>query len=79
MITVAPAFAQVASTTSAGIAFARPGDTATGLVRKADLAMYASKLAGKGQVEEYVREQPIKALAIAAGVGVVLGILWKRS
>ena len=38
---------------SAGIAFATPGDTATGLVRKADLAMYASKLAGKGQVEEY--------------------------
>ena len=33
----------------------------------------------QGQVEEYVREQPIKALAIAAGVGVVLGILWKRS
>ena len=38
---------------SAGIAFAGPGDTATGLVRKADLAMYASKVAGKGQVEEY--------------------------
>ena len=33
----------------------------------------------QGQVEDYVREQPIKALAIAAGVGVVLGILWKRS
>jgi len=33
----------------------------------------------QGQVEEYVREQPLKALAIAAGVGVVLGILWKRS
>jgi ElaB/YqjD/DUF883 family membrane-anchored ribosome-binding protein len=33
----------------------------------------------QGQVEEYVRDQPLKALAIAAGVGVVLGILWKRS
>ena len=33
----------------------------------------------QGQLEEYVREQPVKALAIAAGVGVVLGILWKRS
>ena len=39
---------------SAGIAFAGPDDTATGLVRKADLAMYASKVSGKGQVEEYV-------------------------
>ncbi|GAB7005223.1 hypothetical protein JCM18899A_26960 [Nocardioides sp. AN3] len=38
---------------SAGIAFAALGDTATGLLRKADLAMYASKMAGKGQVEEY--------------------------
>ena len=33
----------------------------------------------QGQVEDYVREQPVKALAIAAGIGVVLGILWKRS
>ncbi len=33
----------------------------------------------QGQLEEYVREQPVKALAIAAGVGVILGILWKRS
>jgi diguanylate cyclase (GGDEF)-like protein len=38
---------------SAGIAFGHPTDTATGLVRKADLAMYASKVAAKGQVEEY--------------------------
>jgi ElaB/YqjD/DUF883 family membrane-anchored ribosome-binding protein len=30
-------------------------------------------------VEQYVQEQPIKALLIAAGVGVLLGILWKRS
>jgi ElaB/YqjD/DUF883 family membrane-anchored ribosome-binding protein len=33
----------------------------------------------QGELEEYVRDQPLKALAIAAGVGVVLGILWKRS
>jgi diguanylate cyclase (GGDEF)-like protein len=39
---------------SAGLAFASEGDTATGLVRKADIAMYASKLSGKGHVEEYV-------------------------
>ena len=30
-------------------------------------------------LEEYVPEQPMKALMIAAGVGIVLGILWKRS
>jgi len=30
-------------------------------------------------VEQYVQEQPIKALLIAAGVGMLLGILWKRS
>jgi ElaB/YqjD/DUF883 family membrane-anchored ribosome-binding protein len=29
-------------------------------------------------VEQYVREQPMKAVAIAAGVGVVLGFLFKR-
>jgi ElaB/YqjD/DUF883 family membrane-anchored ribosome-binding protein len=31
------------------------------------------------QLETYVREQPLKALLIAAGVGVVLGVIWKRS
>jgi ElaB/YqjD/DUF883 family membrane-anchored ribosome-binding protein len=30
-------------------------------------------------IEEYVQEQPIKALMIAAGVGIVFGILWKKS
>lgn len=30
-------------------------------------------------LESYVREQPIKSLLIAAGIGVVLGALWKRS
>jgi ElaB/YqjD/DUF883 family membrane-anchored ribosome-binding protein len=29
-------------------------------------------------VEQYVREQPMKAVAIAAGVGVVLGFLFRR-
>jgi len=29
-------------------------------------------------IEQYVREQPMKAVAIAAGVGVVLGFLWRR-
>lgn len=30
-------------------------------------------------LEEYVHEQPMKALLIAAGVGVLLGIIWKKS
>jgi ElaB/YqjD/DUF883 family membrane-anchored ribosome-binding protein len=30
-------------------------------------------------IESYVREQPIKSLMIAAGVGLVLGFLWRRS
>lgn len=30
-------------------------------------------------LEGYVREQPIKSLLIAAGVGLLLGALWKRS
>ncbi len=32
----------------------------------------------EGQVESYVHGKPIQALLIAAGVGVVLGVLWKR-
>ena len=31
------------------------------------------------ELEQYVQEQPLKALLIAAGVGAVLGIIWKRS
>lgn len=30
------------------------------------------------EVETFVRDQPLKALAIAAGVGLVLGVIWKR-
>lgn len=30
-------------------------------------------------LEEYVQDQPIKALLIAAGVGALLGFLWRRS
>ena len=30
-------------------------------------------------LEQYVQEKPIQALLMAAGVGVLLGILWKRS
>ena len=30
-------------------------------------------------LEQYVQEKPIQALLMAAGVGMLLGILWKRS
>ncbi len=30
-------------------------------------------------LESYVQEKPVQALLIAAGVGLLLGILWKRS
>ena len=30
-------------------------------------------------LENYIQEKPIKAVLIAAGVGVLLGLLWRRS
>ena len=30
-------------------------------------------------LEQYVQEKPIQSLLIAAGIGMLLGILWKRS
>jgi ElaB/YqjD/DUF883 family membrane-anchored ribosome-binding protein len=30
-------------------------------------------------IEGYVQEKPMQALLIAAGVGLLLGVLWKRS
>ena len=30
-------------------------------------------------LEQYVQEKPIQSLLIAAGAGLVLGLLWKRS
>jgi ElaB/YqjD/DUF883 family membrane-anchored ribosome-binding protein len=30
-------------------------------------------------LEQYVQEKPMQSLLIAAGVGMLLGILWKRS
>jgi len=30
-------------------------------------------------LEQYVHEKPLQAVLIAAGVGVLLGLLWKRS
>lgn len=29
-------------------------------------------------VEDYIREQPMKSVLIAAGVGLVLGFIWRR-
>jgi len=30
-------------------------------------------------VESYIQEKPLQSVLIAAGIGVVLGLLWKRS
>lgn len=30
-------------------------------------------------LEQYIHEKPLQAVLIAAGVGVILGLLWKRS
>jgi ElaB/YqjD/DUF883 family membrane-anchored ribosome-binding protein len=30
-------------------------------------------------LEDYVHEKPLQAVLIAAGVGMLLGVLWKRS
>ena len=30
-------------------------------------------------LEQYVREKPVQSLLIAAGVGMLLGMIWKRS
>lgn len=30
-------------------------------------------------LEQYIHEKPLQAVAIAAGVGILLGLLWKRS
>ena len=30
------------------------------------------------QIEAYVREQPVKSLLIAAGIGALFGVIWKR-
>lgn len=32
----------------------------------------------ESQIESYVRERPIKSLLMAAGVGIVIGMIWKR-
>ena len=29
-------------------------------------------------VEEYIKAKPVQALLIAAGIGVILGLLWRR-
>ncbi len=29
-------------------------------------------------VEQYIKDQPLKAVLMAAGVGVILGMIWKR-
>ncbi|RKN09259.1 putative bifunctional diguanylate cyclase/phosphodiesterase [Streptomyces radicis] len=47
---------------SIGIAFAEPGATPAGLMRKADLAMYRAKQSGKGRVELYAPQLQAEAV-----------------
>lgn len=60
---------EVVPTVSAGLALASPGATAAGLVRDADLAMYAAKQAGRARVEvfdESLRRASMTKLSIEA-------------
>jgi len=61
------------------------GDTATETVAR--LGANASECSEEGRVKmrqversfaQYVREQPLKSILIAAGVGLVLGRFWLR-
>ncbi len=47
---------------SIGIAFARPGDSPTALMRNADLAMYRAKQSGRGRVELYAPQLRAEAV-----------------
>jgi ElaB/YqjD/DUF883 family membrane-anchored ribosome-binding protein len=32
----------------------------------------------EGSIEEYIQEKPIKAIVLAAGAGLLLGLFWRR-
>jgi ElaB/YqjD/DUF883 family membrane-anchored ribosome-binding protein len=49
-------------------------DQATGYYKKG--RKKAAEL--EDTVEDYIKEQPIKALLIAAGVGLLVGMFWRR-
>ncbi len=55
---------------SVGITVAKPDDTASALLHRADLAMYAAKEQGKGSVVWYSDEHQIASLAPAGATGV---------
>ncbi len=60
----APVTLSVATVTvggSIGIAMAEPGITVTELTRRADIAMYAAKAAGKNRIEAFPPAQPMAA------------------
>jgi diguanylate cyclase (GGDEF)-like protein len=60
----APVTLSVATVTvgaSIGVAVADPGVTVTELTRRADIAMYAAKVAGKNRIEAFPPAQPVAA------------------
>lgn len=32
----------------------------------------------RGDVQSYIREEPVKSVLLAAGIGLILGFLWRR-
>ena len=52
---------------------------AAGAVGDAYRASVATGAEWEESLENYVHEKPLQAVLIAAGVGVLLGLLWKRS
>lgn len=49
-------------------------DQATGYYKKG--RKKAAEL--EGGIEDYIKDQPIKAMMIAAGVGMLFGLFWRR-
>ena len=54
------------------------GDAATSYAKDAYENARSTTQEWKNNVQGYVQREPVKALLIAAGVGALLGILWKR-
>ncbi len=57
-VTLGASMATVAVGASIGIAVAEPGVKVADLIRRADIAMYSAKAAGKNRIEAYPPAQP---------------------
>ncbi len=68
---------EIVPTVSAGLALAGPEDSADGLVRDADIAMYAAKQAGRARVEVFdvsMREVALRRLSLEAELRTALRV-----